>query len=291
MARSSRNKDVRFAYTLISPTFLVIALLLGFPLVYALVQSFQHVSVYAPAGEFIGLDNYREAFADPRFLQSVQRSFLFVATSLVGAVMLGLVMALLLNRDIPFRRSLRALVLLPFIVSEVSVGVVWQWMFAPQLGVINWILRFLSMPTVRWLSDPDLAMASIILANTWRLTPFAVLILLAGLQSIDKNYYEAAYIDGGSHWQVFRMITIPLIKPMMLVSVVYLSFASFNQFAVIFSLTGGGPGRATEVMALNMYRTAFQHFNWGYGSTLAVLLFLINVVLSLIYSKVFETRD
>ncbi len=288
---TARGKELRFAYGLISPTFVVIMLLLGFPLVYAFVQSFQHVTVYDPAGEFIGLGNYREAFSDPHFIDSITRSFVFVASSLVGAVIIGLTIAVLLNRTIPARRALRALVLLPFIVSEVSVGVIWQWMLAPQLGIINWILRYLSIPTVRWLSEPNWAMFSIIFANTWRLTPFAVLILLSGLQSIDRNYYEAAYIDGGSHWQVFRLVTLPLIKPMMLVTVVYLSFASFNQFATIFSLTGGGPGRGTEVMALNMYRTAFQHFNWGYGSSLAVILFLINVLLSVTYSKVFERKD
>ncbi len=288
---SSRTSDIRFAYALITPTFLVIALLLGFPLLFAFNQSFQHVTVFEPLGVFVGLQNYIEALSDPHFLMSVVRSFLFVGISLAGAVFLGLTIAILLNRAIPGRRAMRALILLPFIVSEVSVGVIWQWMFAPQLGIINHILRFWSLPTVRWLSDPGWAMASIIIANVWRLTPFAVLILLAGLQSVDRDYYEAAYIDGASHWQVFRLVTFPMIKPMMLVTVVYLSFASFNQFATVFSLTGGGPGRATEVMALYMYRTAFQHFNWGYGSALAVILFVINVVLSVTYSRVLERKD
>ncbi|MDT8303438.1 MAG: sugar ABC transporter permease [Sedimentisphaerales bacterium] len=288
---SARSKDIRFAYSLISPTFLVIIGLLGFPLIYAIIQSFQKVTVYEPAGTFIGIENYLEAFADPNFLGSILRSFIFVTASLSGALVIGLMIAMLLNREIPGRRILRALILLPFIVSEVSVGVIWQWMFSPQLGIINHLFRFLSLPTIRWFSDPGWAMFAIIFTNIWRLTPFAVLVLLAGLQSIDRNYYEAAYIDGGSHWQVFSMITIPMIKPMMLVTVVYLSFASFNQFATVFALTGGGPGRATEVMALYMYRTAFQHFNWGYGSALAVLLFIINVGLSMTYSKVLEKKD
>jgi multiple sugar transport system permease protein len=288
---TARAKDTRFAYTLITPTFLVITFFLGFSLAFAFVQSFQHITVFEPEGVFVGLQNYVLAFSDPNFLASIVRSFTFVGASLGGALFMGLSIALLLNRAIPGRRTLRALVLLPFIVSEVSVGVIWQWMFAPQLGVINHILEFLSLPTVRWLSHPGWAMVSIIVANIWRLTPFAVLILLAGLQSVDRSFYEAAHIDGGSHWQVFTMITFPMIKPMMLISVVYLSFASFNQFATVFALTGGGPGRSTEVMALYMYRTAFQHFDWGYGSALAVILFVINVALSVSYSKLLESKD
>lgn len=282
------SSTTRFAYTLIAPTLLVIGLLLGYPLLFALLQSFQEVTVFQPRGVFIGIDHYVRAFSDRLFLASLLRSFIFAGSSLGGAILFGMVIALLLNRDIVGKKYMRVCMLLPFIVSEVSVGVIWQWMFSPQLGVINNALRFLSLPTIRWLSDPNWAMVSIIIANIWRLTPFPVLILLAGLQSIDHSYYEAAHIDGASAWQIFFNITAPLIKPMMLICVVYLSFASFNQFGTIYSLTGGGPGEATEVLALHMYATAFKHFNWGYGSALAVILFLVNVALSLGYAKVLE---
>lgn len=284
-------KDVRFAYSLLSPTVLVIAVLLGYPLIYAFIQSFQEVTVYDPEGTFIGLEHYITAFSDEHFLASLGRSFIFVFFSIAISFISGLVLALLLNRPIPYRNALRAAMLLPFIVSEVSVGVIWQWMFSPQLGVVNHILYQIGLPGVRWLSSEGGAMVSIIIANSWRLMPFPALILLAGLQSIDNQFYEAAEIAGASALQRFRYVTLPLIRPMMLVSLVYLSFASFNQFSVIFSLTGGGPGRASEVLALHMYRSAFNNYNWGYGSALAIILFVINVVLSVAYTKGFERKD
>lgn len=285
------SKDTRFAYSLIAPALLVILLMLGYPLVLAFMQSFTESTVREPDGPFIGIEHYIDAFQDPIFLGSMGRSLIFVAFSLGVAFLSGLIIALLLNRAIPGRGLLRTLVIFPFVVSEVSVGVIWQWLFAPELGVINSILTTLSLPSIRWLSSPVWAMVSVIAANAWRLTPFPVLILLSGLQSIDNTYYEVARIDGASAWQTFLKITFPLIKPMALISIVYLSFASFNQFATIFSLTGGGPGESTEVMALYMYAMAFENFNWGYGSALAIILFIINVVLSATYSKIFESRD
>lgn len=280
-----RKKDIRFAYTLIAPSLIVIFSLLGYPLVFAFLQSLQEVTALKPQGVFIGFQNYITVLNEPLFLTSLLRSFIFVVFSLGGSFIIGLIIALLLNRDIFGQRIFRALVILPFIISEVSIGVIWQWLLTPQLGVINNILMQLSLSPIRWLSDPFWAMFSVITANIWRLTPFVVLILMAGLQVINKSYYEAAYIDGASNWQTFKHITVPMIKPMVLVSLVYLSFASFNQFATIFSLTGGGPGNATEVLALYMYYSAFKHFNFGYGSSIAIVLFIINVILSLIYSK------
>jgi len=284
------KKNIRFAYTLIAPTLIVILSLLGYPLVFAFRQSLQEVTALKPQGIFIGLQNYIIALNEPLFLTSLLRSFIFVGFSLGGSFIIGLIIAILLNRDIFGQRIFRVLIILPFIISEVSTGVIWQWLLSPELGIINNILKLLSLSPIRWLSDPFWAMFSVIMANIWRLTPFTVLIILAGLQVIDKNYYEAAYIDGANSWQTFIHITIPMIKPMMLVSIVYLSFASFNQFATIFSLTGGGPGDATEVLALYMYSSAFKHFNFGYGSSIAIILFVINVVLSLGYSKSLEQR-
>ncbi|MCC3144057.1 sugar ABC transporter permease [Halanaerobium sp. Z-7514] len=281
------SSDDKIAYTFILPSFIIIVSMLGYPMIFAFNQSFQDVTVFNE-GSYIGLTNYINAFQDAAFMGSFGRSFVFVGFSMIGAFLIGLIIALLLNRDIFGRGFLRALIILPFIVSEVSVGVIWQWLLSPQLGVLNRMLSAVNLPTFRWLSNPFLAMVSIIMANTWRLTPFVVLILLAGLQGIDKSFYEAAEVAGANHWQKFKSITLPMIKPMMLVTLVYLSFASFNQFSVIFSLTGGGPGNATEVIALNMYQNAFQHFNYGYGSALAILLFLLNVALSLFYTKVLD---
>lgn len=285
------KKDLRFAYTLIAPALIVILSLLGYPLVFAFLQSLQEVTVLNQQGVFIGFQNYITALNESLFLTSLLRSFIFVGFSLGGSFIIGLIIAILLNRDIFGQRIFRALIILPFIISEVSIGVIWQWLLAPELGVINNILKLLYLSPIRWLGHPFWAMFSVIIANIWRLTPFVVLILLAGLQVIDKSYYEAAYVDGASNWQTFKYITVPMIKPMMLVSLVYLSFASFNQFATIFSLTGGGPGVATEVLALYMYYSAFKHFNFGYGSSIAIILFIINVVLSLSYSKSLERKE
>jgi len=281
----------RFSYLLILPGLLVILTMLGIPLVYAIVQSLYRVDLLRPGTPFVGLQNYVNVFNSPQFWSSLQLTFIFVAGTMTLAFVLGMATSLLLNREIRGFAVLRALVILPFIVSEVTVGITWRWLFAPDLGVINALLGLVSLGPVRWLSDPNWAMFSVILAETWRLTPFAILILLAGLQSVDKSLYEAARVDGANFWHTFRYITIPNIKPQMLITLIYLSFACVNQFGIIFSLTGGGPGRATEVVALYMYEAAFGNFQFSRGSTMAVLLFAVNVVLSLTYMRVLRSND
>lgn len=281
----------RFSYLLILPGLLVILTMLGIPLVYAIVQSLYRVDLLRPGTPFVGLQNYVNVFNSPQFWSSLRLTFIFVAGTMTMSFVLGMATSLLLNREVRGFAVLRALVILPFIVSEVTVGITWRWLFAPDLGVINAMLAVASIEPVRWLSDPNWAMFSVILAETWRLTPFAILILLAGLQSVDKSFYEAARVDGANAWHTFRFITIPNIKPQMLITLIYLSFACVNQFGIIFSLTGGGPGRATEVVALYMYDAAFGNFQFSRGSTMAVLLFVVNVVLSLTYMRVLRTND
>lgn len=279
----------RFSYLLIVPTILVIGTMLGVPLVYAIIQSFFRVELLTPGTPFVGFQNYVNVFTDAQFWSSLRLTAVFVVGTMTAAFLIGMVTALLLNREMRGFGFLRALVILPFIVSEITVGITWRWLFAPDLGAINAMLEGLSLNPVRWLSEPNWAMASVIAAEAWRLGPFAILILLAGLQSIDRSLYEAARVDGASPWHAFRHITIPNLKPQILITVIYLSFACVNQFAIIFSLTGGGPRRATEVVALYMYDTAFGNFQYSLGSTLAVILFVINVVLSVTYMRLLRT--
>ncbi len=286
-----KKENVKFAYKTISPALIVILLLLGVPVFYAIWQSFFNVTVFSPEWDFVGIANYLNAFTDPIFQASLLRSGVFAFSTISLSILMGLSGALLLNRDIPGRGILRGLSLLPFLISGVAVGVIWQWLFASEIGVLNNMLALVGLPPISWLSDPVWAMISIVIANVWRFFPFPLIILLAGLQQIDQSYYEAAEIDGASGWQSFRHITLPMIKPMMKISLIYVSFAAFNQFATIFSMTGGGPGHSTEVLALNMYKTAFQNFNWGYGSTLAIILLIINIILSGSYNKYFETEE
>jgi len=283
--------EVKFAYKLILPGFLWIAIMLGIPLAYAIYQSFFEVSALLPEDTFIGLENYITAFKDTVVQQSFLRTLVFVFFTLTLSFALGMISALLLNRKITGKKVFRACLLIPFMISGVAVGVSWQWIFTSDLGVLNNFLRFLGFSPVGWLSQPNMAMFSVIVANAWRFYPFAFIILLAGMQQIEDMYYEAAKIDGANRWQRFIHITLPMLKPQLSISLIYLSFASFNQFDTIYSLTGGGPGEATEVLSLNMYRTAFSRFDWGYGSALAILLFIINAVLSLIYNKFLESEE
>ncbi|MEX2502998.1 MAG: sugar ABC transporter permease [Trueperaceae bacterium] len=281
----------RFSYLLILPGLFVILTMLGIPLVYAFVQSLYDVDLLRPGTPFVGLQNYVDVLSSSAFWSSLRLTAIFVAGTMTLSFVLGMATSLLLNREIWGFGMLRAMVILPFIVSEITVGITWRWLFAPDLGVINAVLSLAGGDPVRWLSEPNWAMFSVIIAESWRLTPFAILILLAGLQSVDRSYYEAARVDGANFWHAFRHITIPNIKPQMLITLIYLSFACVNQFAIIFSLTGGGPGQSTEVVALYMYDAAFGNFQFSLGSTLAVLLFIVNVVLSLTYMRVLRTDD
>jgi multiple sugar transport system permease protein len=273
-ARARRPRDRAWAFLL--PAYAAIFLIVGFPTLYSLYLSFHQwkMTTFKRGVPFVGLDNYAKAIGDNAFWHSMQVTLTFTLLALVVEVVLGLGLAVLLDQDFRGRRTVRIALLLPMFVTNVVVGLIWRILLSYDFGVVNWLLSMVGLPKVAWLGDPNLALGSLIIVDIWNTTAFVALLLLAGLQAIPEEPRQAARVDGASSWQTFRLITLPLLKPVLFIAVVWRTIDLFRIFDVVFSLTGGGPYNATETISLYAYRQGFASFNLGFASAVSYLLIL-----------------
>ena len=280
MARSSlAAEERRFALALFLPAFLVLVLATTFPLVYLVWNSFLRLDLTMPwVSGFAGGDNYARMLADARFWHSLQLTAIYTGTTVVLQVLVGLGLALLVMQIPKGQGVLRVAAILPIVLAPVVVGLFWRTLvLAPDFGVADFVTRSLGLGSHNWLGDPQLALASVIAIHTWQWTPFAFLVILASLSALPPDIYEAARIDRASAWQRFRYITLPLIRPAIVVVVILRMMTALSAFAAIFAATGGGPGTATEILNLYAYRASFAELNIGYGSALAVVLLALTM--------------
>jgi multiple sugar transport system permease protein len=284
-ARPAAFCERHFGRLLPLPAVLVIAGLILFPLTFNLYMSLQawFVSSTTPP-TFVGLRNYWEIFGkDARFWNATWITVQFTGLSVVLQLGLGLAIALYLHRDFHGRGLVRTVMLLPMVSTPAAVALIWVVMFNPSLGILNYFLTCLGLPPQLWLGHPRTALPSLILMDTWKWTPFMVLILHAGLQSLPLTPFEAARIDGASRWQTFRYITLPLLRPSIAVALIFRTMDSLKTFDTIYVMTEGGPNNATEILNLYTFQTGFKYFHIGYASALAVVLvgfvFAVNLVL------------
>ncbi len=275
-------------YLFILPAILFVTGLLGYAVVSGFITSLYIVQFWRFDSPFVGFGNYIELFKSPVFQNSLTRSIIFVAGSVIGGTVIALSFALVLLNVRYGRSVFRAIALIPYLVSGIAAAIMWRFLFSGNAGLINFMLQGVGIDPITWLGDPNRALLVVTLANIWFISPFATLILLAGLQSIDQEYYEAAAIDGALRIQSFWHITVPLLGPMIAVSLVWLSFASFNSFEIILAMTAGGPGRATEVLAVYMYKLGFRELDYSTASAVMMVLLTINVLLSALYLRVFK---
>ena len=274
------------------PAFLFIAALTFIPAAYTIYLSFTNASLIYPSRSFIGFGNYARLFSDSAIFLILKNTFVFVGWSVILQITLGLGLALLLNLPFRGRNVVRMLVLTTWVIPEIVVGFTWQVVLAGgRYGLANSFLAPLGVDPILFFGSGSLAMATLILVNVWRGTAFSMVLFLAALQGIPKELYEAARIDGGSPAQLLRFVTLPLIAATVLINFVNNTLQTFNVTALVFSLTGGGPARSTEILAFTMYRTAFENFDLGYASAIAMLLFTINVALIIAYLFVFRRVD
>ena len=260
-----------------------------YPLIYSITISLQQESA---AGINWTFGNFARLASDSFFWTAMAHTFVYAAAALTCEFLLGLGLALLLNSQIRGRGLFRASLLVPMMLPTVVVGVVWRLMLNPDFGAINGTLaRFgISKESLTWTASPRLAMLSVIAVDVWQWTPFVFLVLLAGLQAIPQEPYEAALIDGSSRWQTFRHVTLPLLKPAILIVLLLRTMDLLRVFDQIFILTEGGPGFATETISLYIYRTAFRFFDFGYAAAMSFVLLALTNVISVIYIRFLSHR-
>lgn len=276
-------------YLLILPAAVLLFVVALYPMAYALHLSV-HTSELMETGAFVGLANYRSLLEDGGVRWSFVASGIFVAASVALAVATGLALALLLNERVRFRTAFRAGILIPWIVSQVVAAMVWRWLLNPDYGPVAVSLLDLGLPRLDPLSEPRLAMLVLVLANVWRSVAFPMVLFLAALQGIPENLYRAARVDGIPWWMTFRRVTLPMLRPTLLVCVIILTLSDFNIVALPLVLTGGGPIDATDLASLRLYREAFADYRIGTASALAIVLFVVNVLLTIGYLRSLRAR-
>jgi len=281
-AGTLERQERRFALALFAPAFLLLLITTTAPLVFLAWNSLQKLDMSMPwLSGFAGLDNYAKMGGDPRFWSSLWLTFIYTASTVVLQVVIGLSLALLVLRIPKGQGLLRVAAILPIVLAPVVVGLFWRTLvLSPDVGLVDLVTRTLGLGSHNWLGDPQLALISVIAIHTWQWTPFAFLVLLATLATLPPDVYEAARLDRASAWQRFRFITLPLIRPAVVMVVILRTMTALSAFAAIFAATGGGPGTSTEILNLYAYRTSFTELNIGYGSSLAMVLLAITVFVS-----------
>ena len=269
------EREEVFGYGLILPALALLVALVAFPFGMAIYFSLSDYWVGSP-GAFVGLDNYRALFANEVFRQTVQNSFIFTAIALGLKTVLGVWLAMLLARELRFKRLIRGAILLPFVIPTALSTLGWQWMFDSLYSVVNWTairVGIMSPPGPNWLGQASYAMAAVIAVNVWRGLPFFAITTLAGLVAVPKEYYEAAEVDGASSWTRFWYVTLPLIKPVLAVVILFSTIFTFADFNIVYVLTRGGPMNTTHLFATLAYQVGLNGGNLGQGAAIALFIF------------------
>jgi ABC-type sugar transport system permease subunit len=270
-------REERLGWALAFPALGLVALIAVFPVLWTFWESLHLDDLRMPwlGRPFIGWDNYVEIATDRRFGGALSRTAIFAVVTVTLELIAGLILALMLDRIVRARGLVRTIVILPWAIPTVVAALVWRFIFESPGGLATVALAQLGVDAPTWFADELAAWLPLILADAWKTTPFVALLLLAGLQNIDRSLYEAADVDGAGQWQQFLDITLPLLKPAILVAAMFRMLDAFRVFDVVYVMTGGGPGTATETVALYTFSSLLQHLRFGYGSALSVITFVL----------------
>jgi multiple sugar transport system permease protein len=272
----------RFALALFLPALVLLVATTTLPLVYLVWASLQRIDLSMPwLTGFAGLENYAKLGGDARFWHSLGLTFIYTGATVVLQVAVGLGLALLVMQVKRGQALLRVAAILPIVLAPVVAGLFWRSLvLAPDFGVMDFLTRALGLGSFNWLGDPQLALVSVIAIHTWQWTPFAFLVLLASLAALPPDIYEAARLDRAGAWQRFRHITLPMLRPAIVIVVILRMVTALSAFAAIFAATGGGPGSATEILNLYAYRLSFTELSVGYGAAVATVLLVLTLTVS-----------
>ncbi len=272
-----RYKGNRF----VAPALMLLALVTVYPVLYVIYLSLRRNLLIFKISRFTGLDNYAFLIRDDRFWNALGNTVYFTALSVSLELLLGLSIAVLLNRSFRSKGVVTAIVLVPWAIPTVVSARMWEWMYNTDFGILNHLFGV----TINWLGSPAWALNAAIFMDVWKTTPFVVILLLAGLRTIPLELYQAARIDGAGAWTIFRRISLPLLKPVVLVVLIFRTLDAFRVFDAVYVLTGGGPANTTETLSIYAYKVLFQTLQFGYGSALSMVVFLCVGGISLLYVK------
>lgn len=285
------GKSTPYLFSL--PAILLVAGLLGFPVIYGVVQSFFRRPSLGADPLWVGGENYSDMFSSDAFWDSLNKTGIFVFGSLIVGMALGLFFAFALFKVVGKLRFLRAVTIGPYIVSNVAAAVMFRILFNAQFGTMNQAIEWLPFIDTgpRWLADPTMAMITVIFTQVWTDLPLVILLILGGLMTIDTAHLDAALVDGATGWTRARSITIPLLAPQLLISVVWLSYSTLTGLGVVLALTGGGPLKATQTMAMEMYTVAFRNLEFNQALAIATFILVLNALLTLGYIRIGRRYD
>lgn len=287
--RRPLTRDRKIGLSLLLPLIVLVAGLTVYPITQVVQLAFQQQGLYSQESAFVGFGNFEAVVNHEGFTRSVKNTFVFTFGSLALQMLFGLLIALLLNKEFPLRTPIRGVMLFSYLVPYVVAAMTWKFMFSDATGILNHWIRVSGLPIpASPFGSLDWSMFGVILVNAWKNFPFMVIVFLAQLQTIDRQLYEAASVDGASTWQMFYKITLPSLLPIMLVVGMLRTIWNFNNFEVVFLLTQGGPIGRTETLPLYIYRFVFGEFSLGRGAALAMIVFFVLLIMSLIYWRLYE---
>jgi ABC-type sugar transport system permease subunit len=272
-------------FVLLLPALASIGAICVYPVLLGLWLSFRDTTLALPTDTFIGFGNYRQIVSDSQFWNAWIHTIQFTIASTLLETLFGLMIALVLSERFRGRGIVRAAMLVPWAIPTVVTSKMFGWLFDGQNGIINYLLRSVGLiqHNVNWLGSPDFALATIVIADVWKTTPFMALLLLAGLQTIPVSLAEAAVIDGANAWQYFWHVRLPLLTPMLLIASMFRALDAFRIFDLVYVLTGGGPADSTEVLSTFTYKNLFSALQIGYGSALSTIMFITEIVIAVIF--------
>lgn len=283
------DKYQHTGYKFISPSLLVMVLLIVYPMLYGVYLSFYNTNL-VNKWKFVGLKYYIEAFTKPEFYTSVLLTFLFMILVVAGHFLIGFILASVLNKSFPGRTIFRVIFMLPWLFPETVIALLFTWIMNPMYGILNSILKSLGIisSNISRLGSASLAFPAVVAVCIWKGYPLVMTMILSGLQSISSDLYEAAMIDGANKWQQFLHVTVPGLKPVMTTTIILDSVWWFKQYTLVYTMTGGGPGTATNLISLNIYGTAFNDLRFGKAAAWGIVVFAICYLISKLYRMVLK---
>lgn len=295
ITKRNRERNVhdssKTAIVLLAPAILLMTFVILYPLIQSFVLAFFNRELTKPLqNNFVFLENFQRMIQDQSFWNTVQNTFLFTFTTVVISVLIGLVVALAIDQLPDKYAGLRGLILVPWVIPGIVVGFLFMYMFDYDVGILNFLLQKFGIigEYIPWLMDGKWAMAAIIVAHVWNQIPFHVLMISAGLKTISSDLQEAAIVEGASRWQEFWHVTLPGIKGILVISSLLMLIRNFNNFPIIFTMTGGGPGESTTTSVLHIYKLAFEKFQISYASAVGIVWVIVLLILSIIYFRLLQ---